>query len=151
MINREKICDEIRKIKEHGNMTPEKVRDLANLIYIKRHWEDWGEDWEDVHEEHMSRELAEKWAHMMKNEDGSTGGKWSMEQTTNILKSYGWNLQPAEFYVVMNAMYSDFVNVAKANGIDKPEFYASMARAWLMDKDAEPGKAMRYYEHIVKK
>ena len=50
----------------------------------------------------------------------------------------------------MNAMYSDYCKVAKRYGVDRPEFFAEMAKAWLEDKDAVPNKAAMYYDCIVK-
>ena len=52
----------------------------------------------------------------------------------------------------MNMMYSDYYPVAVEFGLNRPEFYASLAKAFLFDKDG-PGpeqKLMAYYEHIAK-
>jgi hypothetical protein len=46
-------------------------------------------------------------------------------------------------------MASDYGKVAKKYGVDKADFYADLAKAWLDDKDAVPGKAMIYYDCIV--
>lgn len=63
--------------------------------------------------------------------------------------AYGWGKFWA-LYAVMNAMYSDYYEVAKKYNVATPEFFADMARAFIDDKDAAPGKAERYYEYIVK-
>ena len=54
--------------------------------------------------------------------------------------------------VTMNMMYSDYYPVAVEFGLNRPEFYAALAKAFLLDKDG-PGperKLMAYYEHIAK-
>ena len=51
----------------------------------------------------------------------------------------------------MNMMYSDYSGVAEKYGVSIAEFYADMARAFLMDKDG-PGakkKLAAYYHGIV--
>lgn len=48
-------------------------------------------------------------------------------------------------------LYSDYCSVAKKYGLgDKIDFYADMARAFLMDRDAELDKLERYYRYIAK-
>ena len=54
--------------------------------------------------------------------------------------------------VTMNMMYSDYYPVAVEFGLNRPEFYAALAKAFLLDKDG-PGpeqKLMAYYEHIAR-
>ena len=55
-----------------------------------------------------------------------------------------------EFYVALNAMYSDHCETAKRMNLDKPEFYAHLAKDFLMDEDAKPHKLRRYMENIAK-
>lgn len=97
---------------------------------------------------------AKAWADRMKNADGTTGPHWSMEQTTAVAESMG--IQPDKiprwaWGAAMNMMYSDYYDVAMQYGVNRPEFYAALAKAFLCDKDG-PGperKLMAYYEHIV--
>ena len=51
--------------------------------------------------------------------------------------------------MTMNMMYSDYCGVARKYGIDNPEFYAHMSKAFLNDKDAGPGKLAKYFEIVV--
>ena len=105
--------------------------------------------------EAFDRETAMHWAERMKNADGSTGPHWTMDQTTAIADSmeiqapvvprWAWG-------VTMNMMYSDYYPVAVEFGLNRPEFYAALAKAFLLDKDG-PGperKLMEHYEHIAK-
>ena len=98
---------------------------------------------------------AKAWAARMQNADGTTGPHWTMEQTTAVAESMG--IQPDKiprwaWGVAMNMMYSDYYDVAMQYGVNRPEFYAALAKAFLCDKDG-PGperKLMEYYEHVVR-
>lgn len=101
--------------------------------------------------ERMDRNMAQKWADHMQNADGSRGGHWTAEQIRPFMQQAGFAGSPDEFYVMMNAMFSDFYKVAKKYNLDRPEFYADLAKAWLEDPDAMEDKAALYYRYIVKK
>ena len=98
---------------------------------------------------------AKAWTARMKNTDGSTGPHWTMEQTTAVAESMGIQALVVPRWawgVTMNMMYSDYYPVAVEFGLNRPEFYAALAKAFLLDKDG-PGpeqKLMAYYEHIAK-
>ena len=97
---------------------------------------------------------AKAWAAKMQNADGTTGPHWTMEQTSAVAESMG--IPPDKiprwaWGVAMNMMYSDYYDVATQYGVNRPEFYAALAKAFLCDKDG-PGperKLMEYYEHVV--
>ena len=99
----------------------------------------------------MDMEMAEEWTKMMRNDDGSKGAHWPIDKTSAILKQRGYKHTAAEWYAVMNAMYSDFYGVAKKFGLAaNPEFFADLANAWLNDKDAVAEKASAYFCCVVK-
>lgn len=98
----------------------------------------------------MDKETAEEWVRQMKNEDGTTGPHWTMEQTKQVQSQKGIDCDPVEFWAAMNMIYSDYSKVAKKLNINSAEFYACMAEAFLDDKDAQPDKLARYYQFIVK-
>ena len=103
----------------------------------------------------FTREDAEAWAAKMQNADGSTGAHWTMEQTSAVADASGagHNIPHWVFGVTMNMMYSDYYEVARKFGVNVPEFYAELARAFLMDKDG-PGpeeKLCAYYRGIVER
>lgn len=106
--------------------------------------------------QHFEREEAMQWADRMQNADGSTGPHWTMEQTTAIADSMGipeHEIPHWAWGVTMNMVYSDYYPVAVEFGLNRPEFYAALAKAFLLDKDG-PGperKLMEYYEHIAKR
>ena len=102
----------------------------------------------------FDRETAIQWAEHMQNADGSTGPHWTMEQTTAVAESMGIQAPAVPRWawgVTMNMMYSDYYDVAMEFGVNRPEFYASLAKAFLMDKDGpEPEeKLCEYYKHIA--
>lgn len=101
------------------------------------------------HSSELTKEKAHKWVKEMKNSDGSAGEHWKMEQTNALKEKLGINVDPVEFYVAANMMYSDYCAVAKKFGIDTADFYGQMAKAFLEDKDAQPDKLKNYFEEVV--
>lgn len=49
---------------------------------------------------------------------------------------------------MLNMMYSDYAPVGKKLGVNRDEFYAGLARAFLMDKDAGKHKLAKYMDSI---
>lgn len=99
----------------------------------------------------LTREEAEKWVAGMKSDDGRTGARWPLHE----IKQYAGNFgvqgdEVVEFFAVMNALASDFGKVAKKHGVDKVDFWADLAKAFMHDKDAVPDKVKIYYECIAK-
>lgn len=106
---------------------------------------------ESPSQKEFSMESAKEWTKNMKNEDGTSGPHWSVEQAKQIMAQRNLSLNPAEFYAALNMIYSDFSPVAKKHGLGGSlDFYVDMAKAFLNDKDAAPGKIPNYYNYIVK-
>ena len=84
---------------------------------------------------------------------GTTGPHWTMEQTSVFADARGidHDIPRLAWGVTMNMMYSDYYPVAVEFGLNRPEFYAALAKAFLMDKDGpEPEeKLCAYYKYIV--
>ena len=97
----------------------------------------------------LTPEKAQKWTKHMKNSDGTSGAHWDMSQTKALKERLGINVDPVEFYVAVNMMYSDYCAVAKKFGADTSDFYGYMAKAFLEDKDAGPDKLKNYCEEVV--
>lgn len=93
----------------------------------------------------VDEHTARMWVQKM---DG--GEKWKPEQIDQLRQAICPECSKWEFYTAINAMYSDYCETAKKMGMDKPEFYAYMAKDFLKDKDAKPHKLRRYMEHIAK-
>lgn len=103
----------------------------------------WGKEME------LTPEIAEEWTKSMHNGDKTVGPHWSMEKTNQIAQQRGITIDPVEFFAIINAMYSDFYEVAKKHNVHNADFYADLAKAWLKDPDAVPNKAAMYYEYVV--
>lgn len=99
--------------------------------------------------EELTREDAEAWQRHMQNADGTTGAHWEPEQTRVYMESRGVDCEVWKWAAVMNMMYSDYCKAARKNSVDRPEFYADLAAAFLEDKDAPEDKAGRYYHNIA--
>lgn len=100
----------------------------------------------------LTREMAEEWMRALRNEDGTTGPHWSLEQVKQLLQQRGiQNVDPLRVWVAMNADYSDRVAVNRKYGLDKPDYYLDAAlAAWINDKDAVEHKEAAYYMYVVK-
>lgn len=99
----------------------------------------------------MTKEMADEWTRGMKNEDGTKGPHWTLDQVKQVMAQKGIDCDPLEMFAVMNALYSDYCAVLKKHGANHMDMYTDLACAWLNDKDAVKNKASAYYEHIVKK
>ena len=100
----------------------------------------------------FTREDAERWVQHMQNADGSTGPHWTQEQTAAVAGSVGvHNVAPWVWYAAMNMMYSDYWESATRYGVDRPEYYADLAKEFLFDKDAggPEAKISGYYHGVV--
>lgn len=101
---------------------------------------------------HLSREDAEKWVESMQDADGKRGGRWTFEEIERYAPNFGVKHDEiVDFFAVLNALYTDYSKVAKKFGFDRMEVWAELAKAFIHDEDAEPGKVKTYYESIAKK
>lgn len=103
----------------------------------------------------MDQHTAEAWVAEMEGSDPAHphGAKWTPDQVKPFAQKYGFPTDGEkfwEFYAIMNAMYADAYETAKEFNVVRPEFFASLAKGWLHDKDAVSNKAMAYYDCIVK-
>lgn len=94
---------------------------------------------------------ARRWTEHMENDDGSMGAHWTLEQTTAVANSIGVHVDPWIWFAALNMEYSDNFEVAQKYGLDRPEYYADLAKAFLFDKDGgcPEMKIAGYYHGIV--
>ena len=94
---------------------------------------------------------ARRWTEHMENDDGSMGAHWTLEQTTAVANSIGVHVDPWIWFAALNMEYSDNFDVAQKYGLDRPEYYADLAKAFLFDKDGggPQAKIAGYYHGIV--
>ena len=103
----------------------------------------------------FSHKDMETWKSMMKNEDGTRGVHFRGEQVKHACEKAGIDCEEFGediFCLAMNMMYSDYCKVAKKYGVDTPEYYADLAKAFLRDKDFDgkpEEKLYLYYKTIV--
>ena len=89
---------------------------------------------------HFTEWLLHKALSCMINEDGTKGGHWSVEDTRPLSNTYD-HYNEYDWNYVMNMLYSDYYKII---GNDT-NTYTKMAKAFLDDKDAPKGKALKYY------
>lgn len=102
----------------------------------------------------LTAEECKKWMDSMENEDGTDGPKYDRSQVEEAAKKAGvdykeYGLETLECAV--NMMYSDYCEVAKRFGVDRPEFWVAMADSFLMDTDFEgsPKEKLAIYYHMI--
>lgn len=98
----------------------------------------------------MDKKQAENWTKHMKNEDGSTGARWTFDEVQKVMQQYGVDCDPVEFYATMNMLYSDYGKLFKKHNVATVQFYVDMAKAFLDDEDAVKDKLEQYYRYVVK-
>ena len=75
--------------------------------------------------------------------------RWTREDVRPLAESRGMADKLDELWPVMCMLASDLGDVARAHGVDTPDFWADLARAWLRDEDAQPYKAYTYMHTIA--
>lgn len=106
----------------------------------------------EASDEHLTREEAEEWVRGMQSADGKKGGRWTLQEIQQYAGNYGISGdEVTDFFAVLNALHTDYGKVARKYGVDKMEFWADLAKAFIRDPDAMPGKVKLYYECIAKK
>ena len=137
----ERLCELMERPATTGNA--EEVMLYAKTIHALEKLE--------MHEPFTKKD-ALHWTEGMENSDGTTGPQWTMDETSAIAKSMGVYLPGCIWFAAMNMMRSDYCLVARKYGVDRPEFYADMAQAFLFDKDAgEPEEKISAYYHCIAK
>lgn len=95
--------------------------------------------------EQLDKRTAKKWVESMK------GAPFAEEEAKKYAEEMGLDDEEIfpSFYAAMNAVYTDYKMVARMFHVDRPEFYAEMAKAFICDEDAVENKAKMYYENVV--
>ncbi len=129
----------------------EAVKSMIECLDAVEHLERCGH-----HADALTHDDIMRWYSKMENDDGTTGGHWTVDQTNAVaaamdvrfesISAWCWN-------ATMNMMYSDYYNTAMKFGVCTPEFFGELAKEFLFDKDGpEPKeKLAAYYHSIVKR
>jgi hypothetical protein len=99
--------------------------------------------YEAVYGKKLNEEMSEKWVKSME----PIGKHWTKEETTEAMKSMGYNLDTLSFFVVANMMYNDYYNLVK----DDETMALKLAKDWLNDEDAKECKLYEYWKHVIKR
>lgn len=96
----------------------------------------------------LDERMAREWVARMQNADGSTGEFYPLEKTETYRNQFCPECRKWDFYAAMNMMHSDYLQTAQKMGVDKPDFYACMAKAFLCDEDAGKDKMVKYIQAV---
>ena len=91
----------------------------------------------------IDKETASEWVESM----SPIGQKWTIEETTKVMKTLNYDLNEIDYYIVSNMMYNDYYDLVN----DNEELALKLAKNWLEDKDANENKLFNYYKYIVMK
>lgn len=97
--------------------------------------------YEAVNGKKLTKEKAENIAHNFK----PYGMKWTYDQTSDVLNSLGYSIDPIEFFIVMNSAYNDYHDLFDEDA----EKYAKYSKMFIDDKDAKNGKVYTYFTEIA--
>lgn len=139
----------IEKIGENRNIEDmEKLGDMLSEIiyYTKENHPDLYkkyklELYEMAYGKKVNEEMAEKWVKEMR----PVGIHWTMEDTTNAMRSLGYNFDVVDFFVVANMMYNDYFDLVK----EDETLALKLAKDWLEDEDAKEDKLYCYWKYII--
>lgn len=74
------------------------------------------------------------------------GQNWSMSQVSDVLQAKGVDDNLVNYYLVMNMCYNDYYETASAFNLQKDtEFFFSLARDFIEDRDGKPHKVEKYF------
>lgn len=100
----------------------------------------------------FDRQMAEEWAAGLENEDGTRGPHWTLEQAKQVMAQKEISGSPIEFWIALNATYSDLCKMFKKYGINTVDAYVDFAKTfWMDDKDAVPDKLAAYFTYVSKR
>lgn len=126
---KEYVKDSLTMLKETH---PDIYEDLEMYLY------------KEIHGCHFNAWMLECALKGMINEDGSSGGHWTVEQTNAVARQNGIvfdNFNEYDWNYVMNMVYSDYYGAVS----NDTSSYVRLAKKFIMDKDAKNGKALTYY------
>lgn len=131
--------EDMEKLEEMFDKAVDHLKECDHELYKDMEME----LYEIVNGKKISLEMAEKWVQNMI----PAHQHFTIEETTNAMRQYGYNCDQVDFYVVANMIFNDFYDVVK----DNDELTYRLAYDWLNDKDAVDDKLYCYWKYIVSK
>jgi hypothetical protein len=87
---------------------------------------------------HLNKSMAEEIVNKMR----PYGKRWSIEETRNLQEQRGIDdIDPIEFYVVINSAYNDYKDIFN----EDIEGYIRFTIDFIKDEDAKPNKVFDYF------
>ena len=86
----------------------------------------------------LTKAEKHQWEQSMRNTDGTHGPHYDMAQVVQAAEKVGIRFNEfdeKDLALIMNMFYSDYGQVFRKYGVDKPEFYADIAKAYFDDPD----------------
>lgn len=129
-------------------------RDYAEGYERDERYGEYRRDYHDDEPLKIKERDAKEWEHRLKNADSTSGIKFSKEQVRAIATQEGVKFDKfseEDLYLTSNMMYSDYCIVARKYGVDRPDFYVCMAKAFLCDADfdGEPSEKLAMYYYCI--
>ena len=135
-ITKANIESEITKMLKHSPMTFDNLERYVLLCKAMKYID------------HTDREFTEadarEWVSHM-----DPPGRWTMDQTSAVMRQHGYNYKPCVFFAVMNMLWSDYGKTVVKHGMDTVDFWAEMAHDFIDDHDAVDMKVGKYWRDIV--
>jgi len=101
--------------------------------------------YEHIYGHHFTKWKYDKAVDGLENRDGTVGPHWSVTDINSYARNHGATYRDYNEYdlaYVMNMVYSDYYGIVG----DSVDSYYKLALAFIEDKDAPSGKALRYYK-----
>lgn len=150
----------MKKILEHIDYTKPEHKEKMNELFIEllddsmeydKDMYDYAkcEIYELAYGKKISEEMADEWVNNL-----NPSGKWSIDEISNVVKSYNLGIPIIDAYIIMNMLYSDSSNVyGDGNSEESLEMYIDGTKDWYFDKDSYDGseKLYNYWKYIVLK
>lgn len=141
----------IRKIVDEGNREEmEKLSDILEEVInlIKDYDKDKYKEYKlCLYKMAYGNRLTEDMAEDIVENMRPYGEKWTISETEEMQRNYGAdNIDPVEFYAIMNMSFNDYRSVFE----DNLDTYVRFTQAFIDDQDAAPGKVTRYLLTIPK-
>ena len=141
----------IRKIVNDGDRR--EMEELSDILVevvdiIKKYDEDCYREYKmKLYKMAYGEELTEDSAKEIVRKMQPSGERWSIDETEQMQRDYGLdNINPIDFYAVMNMSFNDYRNVFG----DNLDTYIRFAEAFICDEDAAPHKVTKYLLTIPK-
>lgn len=145
------IEEYIEKIVDNGKI--EDMEELSDMLedtmeIIKDYDEKCYKDFEMklykmAYGNHLNKSMAEKIVNKMR----PYGMRWSYKEAEELQRQRGINdIDPIEFYVVLNSAYNDYKDLFG----EDTESYIRFTIDFIKDEDAKEGKVFAYFTQIVK-